>query len=237
MLLIADGDRTGCVDMPVERLAARAGLTLEETREGLEHLGRPDPNSMSSEEEGRRIVPIEPGRPRGWRLVNWEHYRAIANAEQKREKTRLRVQKHRSEPETPETGIEPTIAPQPIATHTPEAVRACAVPAQSFNGHPRGLEALEIVCRTIQAIAPDTTEPDEIEVSLWLRDIHSDPWWLAAALCEATSSLRAKPRSPRYLRGILRRYLDEKQVFDDAMGYVQYFTSPQHMQKVISSVM
>lgn len=91
MLLIADGNRTGVVDMPIERLAARAGLSLTQTNEGLAVLSAPDEESASDDEQGRRIVPIREDSTRGWKLVNWEKYKAIAKEEQQREQTRLRV--------------------------------------------------------------------------------------------------------------------------------------------------
>jgi hypothetical protein len=83
MLLIADADRTGIVDMPTERLAARAGLTIEETEAGLAFLSSPDPESHSEDEQGRRIVRISDS-TRGWQLVNWDRYRKIAKEEQRR---------------------------------------------------------------------------------------------------------------------------------------------------------
>src|SRR5258708_33826544 len=91
MLLIADKTRTGIVDMPVERLAARAGLSLPQTLEGLALLSAPDKESRSDLEEGRRLVPIRDDPSRGWRLVNYDEYAAIIRAEQEREQTRARV--------------------------------------------------------------------------------------------------------------------------------------------------
>ena len=94
MLLIADEERTGVVDLPVERLAARAGLSIEDTLKGLNFLMSPDTESRSEEEEGRRIIPLrESGR--GWMLVNWEYYNKISSVEERREKTRERVRKYR----------------------------------------------------------------------------------------------------------------------------------------------
>ena len=95
MLLIGDEDRTGVVDMPVERLAARAGLSVEDTRAGLDLLMAPDPSSRTEDNEGRRIAPIREN-GRGWEILNWSKYREIAQAEHNREQTRLRVQKHRA---------------------------------------------------------------------------------------------------------------------------------------------
>lgn len=95
MLIIADNDRTGIVDMPIERLAAKAGMSVEETTAALELLGSPDPDSRSQAEEGRRIVPIREDARRGWQLVNWEEYKQIANEEHRRDSTRERVRRFR----------------------------------------------------------------------------------------------------------------------------------------------
>lgn len=91
MLLIADSNRTGVVDMPVERLAARAGLTVDETVKGLAILSAPDKESRSDEEGGRRLVPIREDSARGWKLVNYDKYKEIIRAEQDRNTTRARV--------------------------------------------------------------------------------------------------------------------------------------------------
>lgn len=90
MLVIADEDGTGVVDMPTERLAARAGLPVADVVSGLEFLSSPDPDSRSRAEDGRRIVPFEEG-SRAWCLVNWDEYKKIVKANEKREKTRERV--------------------------------------------------------------------------------------------------------------------------------------------------
>lgn len=142
MLLIADDDQTGVVDMPTERMAARAGLSVEQTREALTILGAPDPESSSCIEEGRRIVPLRDG-ARGWRLVNWEKYRQIATAEHKRALTRERVARHRrkgGDPDSdddetergPETALESTNATPPIPTHvsTPDFALAAGICAK-----------------------------------------------------------------------------------------------------------
>lgn len=91
MLIIADESRVGVVNMPTERLAARAGLSVEDTIAGLAFLNSPDPESHSDEEGGRRIVRLREASTREWKLVNWEKYQAIAKEEQRREETRLRV--------------------------------------------------------------------------------------------------------------------------------------------------
>jgi hypothetical protein len=95
MLMIADEDRTGVVDMPVGRLAARAGMTLQQTKKALKLLSSPDHESRSDEQDGRRIIPMEEGKERGWCLVNWQKYKDIARAERRRENVRKAVAAHR----------------------------------------------------------------------------------------------------------------------------------------------
>jgi hypothetical protein len=251
MLLIADDDQTGVVDMPVERLAARAGLTVEQTREALDVLGAPDPDSSSDDEDGRRIVPLEPGRSRGWRLVNWEKYKAISTAEHQRQLTRSRVAAYRERHSAAETGkrtetaLESTNGNGEVGSQGSGPENAAAKELKQFsNGSgeasllpTHGIGAIEIVTRTIHAIAPATKAIDDVEVSLWLRDISPDPWWIAATICEAQLTLIEKPRAARYVKSILRRCADEAKTYDDAEGYVTYFISPERQNKMNTSTM
>ena len=95
ILIIGDEGGAGVVDMPVERLAARAGMTPEDVASGLEFLSSPDPESRSKDEEGRRIIRLD-GSARAWLIVNWEKYRKIRKEEERRENTREAVRKHRA---------------------------------------------------------------------------------------------------------------------------------------------
>jgi hypothetical protein len=63
--------RHGRADMTLDVLARRACMSTEDTRAAILELSSPDPNSRSPLEEGRRIIPIDPNRKWGWRLVNW----------------------------------------------------------------------------------------------------------------------------------------------------------------------
>ena len=63
----------GVVTATPSYLASVAGMSVKAVIAGLERLSRPDPNSSSSAEGGRRIVPIE-GRRNTWRIVNWAVY-------------------------------------------------------------------------------------------------------------------------------------------------------------------
>ena len=89
MLIIGDEAQDGIVDMPITRLASRAAMTVEQTRRGLTELMEPDINSASKEHDGKRIIPLYPdGLERGWMIVNWSKYKAIASEEARREQAR-----------------------------------------------------------------------------------------------------------------------------------------------------
>ena len=64
-------------------------------REYLAILEAPDPDSQTPEEDGRRIVRLDPDRAWGWRVVNIQMYRGMGDLERIRKQTRERVQKHR----------------------------------------------------------------------------------------------------------------------------------------------
>jgi hypothetical protein len=71
-------DKNGEVDTVPEQLAHKTGWPLELLMQGIEMLMQPDPRSRSKAHEGRRLVPIDPDRPWGWRVVNAAAYREKA---------------------------------------------------------------------------------------------------------------------------------------------------------------
>lgn len=79
--LLAKADQFGVARVSVPGLARAAALSLEETLEAIEYLLAPDPFSKSKAEEGRRIELIDGG----IRLINYEKYREIAKAEDRKE--------------------------------------------------------------------------------------------------------------------------------------------------------
>lgn len=83
--LIILADQVGHVDMTAEALSRRTTIPLEVIRVGLEALQQPDPDSRTPDEDGRRITLLAPPRSWGWRIVNYEHYRKIRSAEERRE--------------------------------------------------------------------------------------------------------------------------------------------------------
>lgn len=97
MLILADDAGTGYVDMPDQVIAAKAHLSIEQTKQGLERLSSPDPKSRSEEQEGRRIIPMERAsgmEPRGWRIVNWESMKLAAAREAAADRKRKSRARH-----------------------------------------------------------------------------------------------------------------------------------------------
>lgn len=88
-------DINGVVDMTAEAIARRTNAPLEMVKHGIAELEKPDDRSRNPENAGARIVLLDDHRNWGWLIVNYAHYRAIASEEQRREKTLLRVQRHR----------------------------------------------------------------------------------------------------------------------------------------------
>src|ERR1700722_15205066 len=75
--LLKLSDRFGIVDITPRSIAGRTGVPLEIVQRALEVLAQPDPDSRTPDEDGRRITLLDPARNWGWRIVNYEKYRAI----------------------------------------------------------------------------------------------------------------------------------------------------------------
>lgn len=70
----------GVVDVDLRTFAGSINMPLAEVEAAITRLMEPDPLSSSPDEDGRRIVPVDPSRPfRNWRLVNWPRYKGIVN--------------------------------------------------------------------------------------------------------------------------------------------------------------
>ena len=78
--MLAMADKRGRVWGSVPGLANIARVTVEEARAAILKLNSPDIESRTKVQEGRRILPIDGG----WRLVNYDKYRAIRDEEERR---------------------------------------------------------------------------------------------------------------------------------------------------------
>lgn len=96
-------DRTGMVDMTMETISRRTTIPVDIIRKGIAALEAPDPGSRRREEEGRRLVRLDQHRDWGWQIVNYEHYRNIRNADERREYMRGYMRERRAGENKPAT--------------------------------------------------------------------------------------------------------------------------------------
>ena len=83
MIVLADKD--GTIEITPSALSATTSIPLDIIEAGIAVLEAPDPASRTPDEEGRRIIRINPDRPWGWHITNYAHYRGIRTAEERRE--------------------------------------------------------------------------------------------------------------------------------------------------------
>lgn len=92
LTFIASMDEDGfCAFAAMGNLANRARVTVPQCEQAVKVLESPDPQSADPEFEGRRIERV----PGGWMILNAPKYRDLVTRVVARERTRLRVQKHR----------------------------------------------------------------------------------------------------------------------------------------------
>lgn len=83
--MIALADKEGTIDMTPHALSARTSIPLEIIQKGINDLESPDPMSRTPDDEGRRITRLDEHRQWGWRITNYQKYREIRTAEERRE--------------------------------------------------------------------------------------------------------------------------------------------------------
>lgn len=136
MLALADAD--GYVGASVPGLADRARVSLDACLAALKTFMGPDEWSRTKELEGRRIAETEGG----WVLLNHAKYRAIRDAEDRREQTRLAMQRLRAKGKAAVSGGEQCEPSEPplaqteaeADTETPRARTKAAPKGVSFDG-------------------------------------------------------------------------------------------------------
>ena len=89
--LLALSDKDGYVAGSIPGLADLARVTIPECEQALEKLQRPDRYSRSPEHDGRRVEVVDGG----WLVLNRAKYRDMGWQEDRRERDRVRQQRHR----------------------------------------------------------------------------------------------------------------------------------------------
>ena len=95
--LLAHSDARGLVEKSRPHIAALTGLTLDRVHAAIAQLEAPDPDSRTPDEEGRRLLRTTEHRDWGWQIVNHARYRAIRDADDRREQARAGMQRLREQ--------------------------------------------------------------------------------------------------------------------------------------------
>ncbi len=121
MIILADKD--GTIEMTPSAISATTSIPLDIIEAGIAVLEAPDRFSRTPDEDGRRIIRINPDRPWGWHITNYAHYRAIRTSEERREYHKTYWQKKRkklvNQPDS--TGTQQN---QPIAVSSKQEAKA-----------------------------------------------------------------------------------------------------------------
>lgn len=99
MLILADSD--GVVDRTAEAIAARTRVPIKMVRVAIKELESPDPRSRTPDAQGKRLLRIDPNRDWGWKIVNYERYRAMKDEFDRKSYMRRYMRDRRSKPEEP----------------------------------------------------------------------------------------------------------------------------------------
>jgi hypothetical protein len=118
--MITLADKEGEIDMTAEALAAVTSIPLDIIKRGIASLESPDPQSRTPDEDGRRLVRASEARDWGWRITNYQHYRMMRSAEERREYFRQHKARRRAEIKAAATVDSPHV--HPMSTVSTKAV-------------------------------------------------------------------------------------------------------------------
>jgi hypothetical protein len=137
--LLVLADPVGIVDMTHEAISRRTTIPLEIIRTGIEALEQPDPDSRSPEEDGRRIVRLSDTRSWGWQIVNYLHYRAIRDEEDRRKYQREWAREARAKKRAAADNVDTTSTSVDTGRH--ESIKSTTVdPSRSRSRSRKTLE-------------------------------------------------------------------------------------------------
>lgn len=88
---MALADQHGEIHAAIPGLARAANVTVKEAEKAIELFMSPDKWSRTQDHHGKRLEKIDGG----WRLLNFEHYRSLMSAEERKEYKRRKEQERR----------------------------------------------------------------------------------------------------------------------------------------------
>lgn len=99
LLILAN--KFGIVDMTAEAISRRTTIPLEIIEIGIPALEEIDQDSRSPNEDGRRIMRLDPIRKWGWQIVNYEKYAKIKSEEDRKDYQRRYMRNWRAQRKQP----------------------------------------------------------------------------------------------------------------------------------------
>ncbi len=166
MLAMSDAD--GYVAASVPGLADRARVPLQDCLTALDAFRAPDEWSRTKEYDGRRIVDVDGG----WQLLNHAKYRAIQDAEHRREQSRLAMQRLRAERKAAEAAAVSSVSTvntgERSLTHT-EADTEAEAEAEAGKTSATRKRAASVPALTVDELEAAGLKRDTAEEFLALR--------------------------------------------------------------------
>jgi len=93
MIILCDSD--GTLDMTPSAISRRTGIPINHIKYGIEILEKPDPESRTPNENGKRIKRIDEHRDWGWVIINHKKYRDLKTSADRREYMRRYMREKR----------------------------------------------------------------------------------------------------------------------------------------------
>jgi len=97
VFMLASADADGVVDVVPSIIAHQTGLELDRVQGAIYRLMEPDPESRTTDHEGRRLLAVGE-RSWGWMIVNYKKYRAMRDDRERREQNNRAQEKRRRQP-------------------------------------------------------------------------------------------------------------------------------------------
>lgn len=167
LTLLPLADRHGRIDMTLQAISARSGWPIDLLRQAIDELMQPDPDSRSSDHEGRRLIPLDNSRNWGWIVVNHAKYaekarlRSKSQAEVESGKNAARLSERRppmtagdrrAPPVTTSSSASTTVTTA-TDTHTLPEARACV-------SHETRPDAIDRVMAKLRDVYPPGVYPE-----------------------------------------------------------------------------
>jgi hypothetical protein len=172
--MLAMKDWHGYVGASIPGLASRVRVSLEDCLAALEMFKSPDPYSRTQDHEGRRIADADGG----WVLLNNDKYRAVQSEEDKRERSRLAMQRLRESRKATVNNVDKALTKLP---HTDTDIDADKEEEQEIA--PKGARAVAPSALPPPALAGDSNVneiPTKAIVELALAWELPDAWGVDA---------------------------------------------------------